>query len=149
NNALPAASRASENALRPYKGFSQIRMYLSDSTSQYNSLQIYVTKRRGALTFTTSYTLAKAETDASGNTANPEDYTNRAYSWGPADFDRRHAIVGTVTYHVPFLRGTGGALETFAGGWEVSGKVRYQTGQYFTAISSTSTTTRRADYNGG
>jgi hypothetical protein len=88
-------------------------------------------------------------TDSSSNTANPEDFGNRAFSWGPAEFDRRHAFVGTFTYRVPLLRGKGGVVETFGGGWEVSSKVRYQTGRYFTAISNTSTATRRADYAGG
>lgn len=149
NNALPAAQRQSENALRPYKGFSQIRMYLSDSTSKYDSMQLYFTKRRGALTFTLSYTLAKAMTDSSSNTANPEDFNNRAYSYGPADFDRRHAFVSTFTYRVPFLRNRGDLLEAVGGGWEVSGKTRYQTGQFFTAISGSSIGNRRADYGGG
>lgn len=149
NNALPAAQRASENALRPYKGFSQIRMYLSDSSSEYNSMQLYFTKRRGALTFTLSYTLSKATTDSSGNTANPEDYFNRAFSYGLAEFDRRHAFVSTFTYRVPFFRDQGGLKEGLAGGWEVSGKTRYQTGQHFTALSNSSTGNRRADYLGG
>ncbi len=57
NAALPAAQRVSTNFLRPYKGYSAIRMRLSDADSLYNSLQLYATKRRGDLQFTTSYTL--------------------------------------------------------------------------------------------
>jgi hypothetical protein len=35
------------------------------------------------------------------------------------------------------------------GGWEFSGKVRWQSGQYLTVTGNTSTGTRRADYLGG
>jgi hypothetical protein len=149
NQRLPSAQRASTNFLRPYKGYSAIRMRLSDSTSTYNSLQLYATKRNGALTFTVSYTLGKALTDTSGNGDNPEDPFNRGYSWGPASFDRRHAFVSTYTYRLPFLLGRGDLLETALGGWEVSGKTRYQTGQYLTVQGNTLGIGRRADYVGG
>jgi len=42
NAALPAAQRANTNFLRPYKGYSQIRMRLSDGDSTYNSLQLFL-----------------------------------------------------------------------------------------------------------
>lgn len=149
NQRLPSAQRASTNFLRPYKGYSAIRLRLSDSESTYNSLQLYATKRKGALSFTTSYTLGKALTDASGNGDNPEDPFNRAYSYGSASFDRRHAFVSTFTYRLPFLLKRGDLLETALGGWEVSGKTRYQTGQYLTVQGNTLGIGRRADYVGG
>lgn len=149
NQRLPSAQRASTNFLRPYQGYSEIRMRLSDSESTYNSLQLYATKRRGPLTFTVSYTLGEALTDASGNGDNPEDPFNRAYRYGPASFDRRHAFVTTFTYRLPFLLTRDDLLETACGGWEVSGKTRYQSGQYLTVSGSTLGTTRRAEYLGG
>ena len=99
-------------------------MRLSDSESTYNSLQLYGTKRKGALTFTVSYTLGKALTDASGNGDNPEDPFNRAYSYGPASFDRRHAFVSTFTYRLPFLLDRGDLLETALGGWSARSATR-------------------------
>ncbi len=132
NAALPAAQRVSTNFLRPYKGYSAIRMRLSDADSLYNSLQLYATKRRGDLQFTTSYTLGKVTTNASGNGDNDtaEAPGDLEYTRGPASFDRRHAFVGTFTYRVPFLLDRGDWVEAIAGGWEVSGKVRVQSGQY-------------------
>ena len=126
NAALPAAQRVSTNFLRPYRGYSAIRMRLSDAESNYDSLQLYATKRRGAIAFTTSYTLSKVITDASGNGDNDtaEAAGDRSYTRGPATFDRRHAFVGTFTYRVPFLLNRDDLLEAIAGGWEVSGKVR-------------------------
>jgi hypothetical protein len=149
NQRLPSAQRASTNYLRPYKGYSQILMRLSDAESTFNSLQLYATKRKGAATFTVSYTLGKALTDASGNGDNPEDPFNRAFNYGPASFDRRHVFVATYTYRIPFLLDRDDVLETVLGGWEISGKTRYQTGQYLTATGSTLAQTRRAEYLGG
>ncbi len=150
NAALPAAQRVSTNYLRPYKGFSEIRLRVSDAESTYNSLQLYATKRRGDLQFTVSYTLGKVITDASGNGDNdaPEAAGDRSYTRGPASFDRRHAFVNTFTYRVPFLLDRGDWVEAIAGGWEVSGKVRFQTGQYYTATGNSSIGGRRADYTG-
>jgi hypothetical protein len=150
NNALPSAQRVSVNALRPYAGYSEIRMRISDATSTYNSMQLYATKRRGDFQFTVSYTLGKALTNASGNGDNdaPEAVGDLDYLWGPASFDRRHAFVNTLTYRLPWLRERGGILEGVAGGWEISSKFRYQSGQYFTATGNSSIGNRRADYTG-
>ena len=143
-------SPVSVNALRPYAGYSAIRMRISDADSTYNSMQLYATKRRGDFQFTVSYTLGKALTNASGNGDNdaPEAVGDLDYLYGPATFDRRHAFVNTLTYRLPWLRDHGGLLEAIAGGWEVSSKYRFQSGQYFTATGNSSIGNRRADYTG-
>jgi len=151
NNALPAAQRVSTNFLRPYRGYSEIRMRLSDAESEYNSLQLYATKRRGQIQFTVSYTLGKALTNASGNGDNDtaEAPGDLAYLWGPASFDRRHAFVNTFTYRPPYLLDRNDWLSAIAAGWELSGKMRFQSGQYFTPTGNSSVGGRRADYVGG
>ena len=50
---------------------------------------------------------------------------------------------------MPFFRGDKGLAGQTLGGWDVSGKVRWQSGQYLTVTGNTSTGTRRADYLGG
>jgi carboxypeptidase family protein len=150
NNRLPEAQRAATNALRPYKGFSEIRMRLSDSNSNYNAVQFYAAKRKGDLTMTASYTFGKVLADTSGNGDNPEDFFNRAYNYGPTTFDRRHIFVTTYTYRLPFFAKSSGLLRNTLAGWEVSGITRWQTGQYFTPTANTQFTgNRRADYVGG
>jgi hypothetical protein len=151
NAALPAAQRVSTNFLRPYRGYSDIRMRLSDADSEYNSLQLYATKRQGVLQFTVSYTLGRVITNASGNGENdaPEAAGDLSFTRGPATFDRRHALVNTFTYRPPYLLQRGDWLEAIAGGWELSGKMRYQSGQYYTATGNSSIGGRRADYVGG
>ncbi|MBA3439886.1 MAG: TonB-dependent receptor, partial [Pyrinomonadaceae bacterium] len=150
NNALPAAQRASENALRPFKGYSAIRQRVSDSNSNYHALQVYVTKRKGDLLLTSSYTWSKALTDASDNGADSLDLSlGRAFNYGPASFDRRHVSVTTYTYSLPFFRDAGGWKRAVLGGYELSGITRFQTGGYFTPSGGTTTGGRRADYIGG
>jgi hypothetical protein len=47
------------------------------------------------------------------------------------------------------LRNMNGFVRNSIGGWQLSGVIRLQTGQYYTITGSTSTGTRRADYIGG
>jgi hypothetical protein len=151
---LPANGGANVNtdALRPFKGFTQILYRLSDANSNYNGLQLYAAKRKGNLELTTSYTWSKALTDTSGNGDGVdvgEDPFNRHSNYGLATFDRRHIFVTTYDYQLPWfskMRGVGGAVLS---GWEVSGITRYQSGPYLTVTANTAIGTRRADYVGG
>jgi hypothetical protein len=152
NAALPSAQRLSTNALRPYKGFSQIRMRLSDANSNYNGMQLYAAKRKGDLNLTVSYTWSKTLTDTSGNGDNVDtgdDPFNRHNSYGPASFDRRHVFVTTYDYRIPFARNLKGVEGGILSGWEVSGITRFQSGPYLTITGNTAIGTRRADYLGG
>jgi hypothetical protein len=152
NQLLPSAQRKSVNALRPYKGFSQINSRLSDATSNYHGLQLYAAKRKGDFTLTASYTWSKAMGDASGNGDTVdvgEDPFNRRAAYGPVSFDRRHIFVTTYTYRIPFFHGAGQFLRAAAGGWEISGISRAQSAALFTVTGGTSIGTRRADYVGG
>jgi hypothetical protein len=145
---VPAAQRPSTNYLRPYKGYSQIQERRSEASSDYNGLQTYLTKRRGDISFTVSYTLSKVLTNASGFGDNPVE-DNLAYAYGEATYDRRHVFVATYTYREPLFRDKGGILEGALGNWELSGITRVQSGPYLTVTGSTSVGTRRADYLGG
>lgn len=60
------------NQERPYLGYADITQFRGDADSKYNALQIYVTKRKGNLNATISYTYSKAQGDASGINDNPE-----------------------------------------------------------------------------
>ena len=148
NAALPEAQRASVNFLRPFKGYSSIRMRLSDSNANYNALQLYAAKRKGDLTMTVSYTWSKSLADTSGNGDNPEDPFNRTFNYGPTSFDRRHIFVTTYTYRMPFFRKSNAFLQNTLGGWELSGITRWQTGQYLTPTGNSSIGGRRADATG-
>jgi hypothetical protein len=157
NAALPSNQRANTNFLRPYKGYSSIRQRRSEAFADYNSMQLYLNKRRGFIRYTISYTLSKATGLGSGNGDNPlaaegfnpSESFDRNFFVGPTSYDRRHAFVSTWTYEVPILRERPGLLASLFGGWELSGKLRMQSGAYLTVDGNTSIGTRRADYLGG
>ena len=139
----------STNYFNPYQGFSAINENRSDSNSNYNALQLYLSKRRGAVTATVGYTLAKALGDSGSNGATLENWQNLAYNYGELSIDRRHAFIGTVVWQAPSLQGQNVLLREAAGGWQVTAVVRVQSGPYYTIDANTSTGSRRAEYLGG
>ena len=156
NQQLPAAQRANTNFLRPYQGYSDITQRRSDAFSDYNSLQLYVNKRRGDIRYSVNYTLSKVTGIGSGNGDNllddegwrPTDGFDRSFFVGPLNFDRRHVLVIIPTYTPPFLSDRRDLLGQVLGGWEIGGKIRWQSGQYLTATANTLIGVRRADYTG-
>ncbi len=151
NQVLPSAERAATNAIRPYPGYSSISMSYSDSNSNYNALQVYLTKRKGNSNFSLSYTWSKALSDASSNTDSGDlvETNNRRYNYGPTSFDRRQILVATYTYRLPLLRQSRGVWKAAFAGWEVSGITRAQSGPKLTPTANTTIGTRRAQYLGG
>ena len=139
----------STNYFAPFLGYTTINQFRSDSTSNYNALQVYLSKRAGNVTFTAGYTWSKALTDASGEGDNIEDWQNRHFNYGPASFDRRHTFTGTFVWALPLLANQNRLWRSAVGSWQVSGVIRLQTGPYYSITGSTSTGTRRADYVSG
>ena len=127
---------ANPNAVRPFKGYTAIRMRLSDATSNYHGMQLYAAKRKGDLLMTASYTWSKVLTDASGFNDNPEDPTNRKFNYGPATFDRRQVFALTYTYTVNMFSRTQGFTRALLHGYEISGITRLQTGPYLTVTAT-------------
>jgi hypothetical protein len=152
NNNLPSAGRPTTNAIRPYKGYSTIRMYMSDANANYNSLQSFLSKRMGNNSVTVSYTWSHALADASADGDNPDsgiEYTNRHFFYGPTSFDRRQVFVATYTYRIPGFEKRRDYLNKALGGWDLSGITRAQSGPALTVVGSATGVTRRADYVGG
>ncbi len=147
--AVAANPSVSPNAYVPYAGYTSIQQYLSDSTSNYHALQVYVSKRAGAVTATAGYTWSKSLGDSSGNGDNLEDWQNRHFNYGPTSFDRRHAFTGTFVWQLPRLMNTNVFVRSAAGGWQLSGVIRLQSGGYSSITGSTPESTRRAEYVGG
>jgi hypothetical protein len=147
---IPPGPNVNVNFLRPYKGYTAIRMRLSDSTSNYHGLQLYAAKRKGDLLMTTSYTWSKVLTDASGFNDNPEDPFNRRYNYGPATFDRRHVFSLTYTYTPKMFSRLRGFAKAALDGYEISGVTRLQSGPYLTATATGNSAlgNRRADCTG-
>jgi len=139
----------STNYFNPYKGFTGISQYRSDSNSNYNSLQIYLSKRTGQITYTASYTFAKTLGDSQSNGNSNENWRDLNYNYGELNIDRKHAFVGTVVWQLPTFRNSNLLLREAVGGVQISGVLRLQSGPFWTLQGNTSTGNRRADYNGG
>jgi hypothetical protein len=144
---IPPGPNVNVNFLRPYKGYTAIRMRMSDSTSNYHGMQLYAAKRKGDLLMTTSYTWSKVLTDASGFNDNPEDPFNRRFNYGPATFDRRHVFSLTYTYMPKMFSRMRGFAKAALDGYEISGVTRLQSGPYLTATATGNSAlgNRRAD----
>lgn len=148
NLATVAANRGNNpNFYNPYKGFSSIAQNRSDSNSNYNALQLYLSKRKGALTLTAGYTFAKALGDSSSNGGDLANWQDLNYNYGELNIDRKHAFIGTVNYQVPSFQGHNFLLREAVGGFLVTGVLRLQTGAFYT-VNAVATTlgTRRANY---
>src|SRR6267154_1081212 len=136
------------NRLRPYQGYTSIRMYLSDSTANYNAFQVYATKRKGDFLATVSYPWSKTLTDSSSLTANPDNWRDRRYNYGVADFDRRNVFATTYFYDSPLFRHRGGFVGTALGGWQLSGITRVQSGPPITILANSALGGKIGNANG-
>jgi len=140
----------STNYFNTYKGYSSIAETLSDSNSNYNALQVYVSKRAGRVSFTAGYTYGKTLGDSvSSGWQAADNWQSLSYNYGLSSIDRRHAFVGTAVWDIAQLRNQNVLIRETIGGWQLSGVVRAQSGPYYSVTSSTSTGTRRANYVGG
>jgi len=128
NSSTPYSSTAIFN---PYKGFTQINSNRFDSNYNYNALQAFASKRAGFTTFTLAYTFSKALGDSMGNNQTLENWTDLHYNYGPLSNDRRHAFVASFVVQAPDLRGHNFLMRQAAGGWQVSGVARLQSGAYY------------------
>ncbi|GGG65314.1 TonB-dependent receptor [Edaphobacter dinghuensis] len=139
----------STNYFNPYKGFGAITQARSDSNSNYNALQAYLSKRTGQVTFTIGYTFAKALGDSQSNGSTLENWQNLNYNYGETNIDRKHAFISTVVWALPTFSGHNAFLREGLGGIQVSAVVRVQSGAFYTVTGNTSTGSRRAQYLGG
>ncbi len=135
---------------RPYKGYSAIRMFVSDGWSDYDAMQVRVGRRRGSVRLTANYTLSISKDTASTNTGGLDPGTSdQRYDYGPSDHDRRHVVVVNWSWQLPPIAGLGGPWGLVLQGWEVSGICRFQSGAPFSVTGQTAIGSRRADYLGG
>jgi hypothetical protein len=130
----PTPANSSTAIFNPYKGFTAINSNRFDSNYNYNSLQMFASKRAGFTTFTLSYTFSKALGDSNNNNGNSqtfENWSSLAYNYGSLSNDRRHAFVASFVVQAPDFKGHNFLIREAVGGWQVSGVARLQSGAYF------------------
>ncbi len=111
--------------------FGSIPLFRSDRNSNYNGLQVNLTKRfSGGLQMTHAYTWSHAIDSGSDQLINDRPDDGKALR-GHADYDRRNMYVGTYVYELPWYQSQTGPLGKFLGGWGVSGVTTIRSGAPF------------------
>jgi hypothetical protein len=159
-NTLPlgtAFSPSEPNAIRPFKGYTNVTFIEFGASSNYHSLQTRLSRRFGAnLTFNFNYTWSKAISDVDNDTDTIAYFLDRARDRAVAGFDRTHVFTFDYIYRVPDLGkklGDKPITNTILNGWQVSGVTRIWSGLPFSVNVNGNPGTLggnpRADYLGG
>src|SRR5688572_817628 len=145
-----------------FQPFSQYTggLFIVDSNdySDYSGLEITFRRRmKAGLSFQFGYTFAVSKdtrsfdpafttvtqsTTISQTSANfPFDNANRDLNYSYSDFDRRHSLLGTYVYELPFGdgkpfgSGAPSVLKYIISGWQLAGTLRVTSGRPFTVFS--------------
>jgi hypothetical protein len=152
-NLLPSVN-GTQNAIRPYLGYTNVNWVEFGAVSNYNALQTRISRRFSTnLTANLNYTWSKALGDSDNDTANIGYTYDRQREYGPLGFDRTHVLTLDWVYDLPRLTDANAFAKHVLGGWQVAGIYRYWTGTPFTITSNGNPGTLgggvRADYVGG
>jgi hypothetical protein len=119
-----------DDFLRPYKGYSGIPFFSFEGNSSYHSLQASAQRRfADGFQFGAAYTWSRAMDY--GDDDNPGVATfvsRREWNYGRSAFDRRHIFAVNYLWEVPGKGLSNRVLRTIAGGWQISGITRFQSG---------------------
>jgi hypothetical protein len=129
----------------PYPIWAHITDYLNGARSNYDALTIAVNKRFShGMQFQNSYVFAKNLSNGAGY--NPTGFTGEAggrvtdprninLDYGNVAFTRRHRLLSTFLYDLPFGKGKR-LTDRVTGGWQVAGVLLFQTGPQLTVTAS-------------
>jgi hypothetical protein len=148
-----AASVANGSAVqgdRPFPAWGNLTGYNYNATSNYNALQLQLTKRYSSgLTFSVNYVWSHFLDDqdsggwgSRGGTQYWQIGNNTAANYGNSNFDIPNAYKGYASYELPFGKGkpylaSNAAENAVVGGWRISGTFLTQSGNPFTVINAT------------
>jgi hypothetical protein len=131
---------------RPYPCWSIIQSVVNAAESNYNSATAEVSRRAGDLTFDASYTWTRDLSNAGGAVPSAfavaggtflTDRYHPGLDYGNVMFDRRHRLLATYLYELPFGHGkqwlnSGGVMNQVVGGWQLGGVTVWQSGAFLT-----------------
>ena len=143
---IPGATTGNTDARRQFAadGIGVVNLQVQDRKSNYNGLQLALTKRfsRG-FQVSSNYTLSKVVGDFAGERQLTGGevipyflYQDPAIMWGPLDQDHRHRFTTSWVMDLPG-QNFSGPIRFVLGGWQWSGVMQYQTGRPFTVTSGT------------
>ncbi len=127
---LASSQGVATDALRPYKGFSNINQATNGGASVYHSLQTNLRRRLSkGLLFGVAYTWSKSTDFGSSNGQNLPNAFDKSIYYGPSDFDRRHVFVSNIVYNADqFNHSSYFINRAVLGHWQISGTLQAQTG---------------------
>ncbi|MFN7919851.1 MAG: carboxypeptidase regulatory-like domain-containing protein [Bryobacteraceae bacterium] len=148
------AVNGTTNALRPYRGYTGINFTEFGGVSNYNAMQLRVTRRFAqGFTGNFNYTWSKAFGEVDGDTTAIGYYKDRRREYGPAGFDRTHIVTIDFVYELPKVFRSSGVGSTILNGWQVNGITRFWSGPPATITANGNVGTlgggQRANYVGG
>ena len=135
-NHIQIACGNSAVPFRPFLGFAGIDNDSNIGQSQYDALQVSLTRYFGRLSGSVAYTYSHSIDDGSDgafdeivNGYNPQG------SLASSNFDERHIVEGSLVYDLPLFTRPGFLHDTL-GGWQVSDLTSFQTGTPFSVINN-------------
>jgi hypothetical protein len=127
------------NDRKPFPLWNTIFSRVNGQTAKYHALHAEVNRRMsGGLTFQSSYAWNGNWTDGGdGNETGSaiEDSYDRRREYSRVQFSRPHRWLTTWVWEAPFGKSlSSGVLRRLAGGWEISGILLFQSGNWFSPV---------------
>ncbi len=119
-----------QDALRPYKGFSNINQATNSGASNYHSLQLNLRRRlTKGLLYGVAYTWSRAFDFGSSNGTNLPNAFDKNIFYGRSDFDRTHVFLANFVYNIDQFNHSDHFINrAVLGHWQFSGTLQAQTG---------------------
>jgi hypothetical protein len=134
---IPGATTGNTDARRLYAadGIGSLESQVQDHKSNYNSMQLTLSKRYShGFTITSNYTLSKVEGTFGDQVIPYTMFQDPALNFGPLEQDHRHRFTTSWVLDLPG-QNMEGPLKWVIGGWQWTGVMQYQTGRPFTVES--------------
>ena len=128
-----ATGALADDFLRPYQGYGAINVVMGSGASNYNGMQVQVSRRYAQrFQYGIAYTWAKTldyANDDSSNVSFPRPY--KAFNYGPADHDQTQIFTANYIWDIPGLsqRLNNALVKAVFDGWQLSGTTSLVTGR--------------------
>ena len=133
---LAIACGTSADPSRPLYGISGITNISNIAQSNYNALQVGVTRYFGHLNGSLAYTYGHSIDDGSdGSVTEIVNTFNLLGSRASSNFDERHVLEFSLVYDLPFFTQPG-LLNFLLGGWQFSNLMSFQSGTPFSVVNT-------------
>jgi hypothetical protein len=142
------------NAIRPFPGYTNVTYTEFGANSSYNALQARVSRRFASkLTLNLSYVWSKALDTTDSDGASIGYFLDRRRDYARAGFDRKHTVNIDYVYELPSLAKSNDLLKRAVNGWQLAGITRFWSGSPMDVSANGDPGTlgggQRADYLGG